>query len=52
MRKVIPTKRSYDRHAPYGGRLGRAEHRVLRVGHGVRPEYTRKLIRMITRVFR
>lgn len=30
----------------------RGEHRALRVGHGLRPEYSRKMLRMLTRVFR
>jgi hypothetical protein len=53
MRRSAPTRRkSYGRHEPYGGKQTRSEHRALRVGHILRPEYSRKLVRMITRVFR
>ena len=30
----------------------RAEHRVIPVGHGEQPQYTRKTMRMLTRLFR
>lgn len=40
-------------HHPYGEpKEHRSEHRVLKIGHIFRPEYSRKLVRMITRVFR
>lgn len=35
----------------YGQRLG-AEHRVVRVGHGLRPTYSRRMRRMLNRLFR
>jgi len=41
----------HDPHKPYGGSR-RGEHRAIRIGHVLRPEYSKKLIRMITRVFR
>jgi hypothetical protein len=42
---------AHDPRTPYGDPR-RSEHRAIRVGHILRPEYSRKLIRMITRVFR
>lgn len=36
---------------PYG-LSGRGEHETLRVGHVIHPQWTRKLVRMVTRVFR
>jgi hypothetical protein len=43
--------RGAAKHEPYGSR-GKGEHRALRVGHLVRPEYSKKIVRVITRVFR
>jgi hypothetical protein len=40
-----------DPRKPYGDPR-RSEHRAIRIGHILRPEYSKKLIRMITRVFR
>jgi hypothetical protein len=34
------------------GRQRRADHRAIEVGHGARPQYSRKTRRMLTRVFR
>jgi hypothetical protein len=43
---------AHGRHEPYGDRAGRNEHRAVRTGHNLRPQYGRKLLRMITRLFR
>jgi hypothetical protein len=40
------------RHEGYGGRAGREEHRAVRTGHVLRPEYSKKLTRLLTRLFR
>jgi len=41
----MPRRRGY-------GQERRAEHRVLVVGHGQRPQYSHKMLRMLTRLFR
>jgi hypothetical protein len=34
------------------GEQGRADHRAIAVGHGQQPQYSRKLRRMLNRLFR
>jgi hypothetical protein len=34
------------------GHPGKGEHGVIASGHGERPEYSRKTLRMLTRLFR
>jgi hypothetical protein len=45
-------RRQHRPHRPYGDHAGRDEHRAVRIGHTLRPQYGRKLLRLITRLFR
>jgi hypothetical protein len=51
MRKRTRKARWWRPRALYG-QQARAEHRAVASGHGQRPEYSRKMRRMITRLFR
>lgn len=42
----------FRRRSHYAGQSARGEHRAVRVGHGLRSEYNRKTLRMLTRLFR
>lgn len=51
MRSRFRRRDAQEQGKPYGDPR-RSEHRAIRIGHILRPEYSKKLIRMITRVFR
>ncbi len=52
MRPSVRRRPPSGRREPYGELPPRAEHRAVRTGHILHPQYGRKLLRMITRVFR
>lgn len=48
----MPKKPRWWRRGALYDQKGRGEHRVISSGHGQRPQYSRKMRRLLTRLFR